>query len=1167
MSPRTWLAFLALFGGCALTACGSNGGSSEFDGGSRASSSQTGLGFGDSGITDFLPDAGAGFPADGGDSGPPCDGGCSLPDATVGYCGDGVLEAGEQCDDGNSKPGDGCSGTCQIEPGWTCPMVDEPCVRDVSATCGNGVLNSGEECDDGNTVSGDGCSNACRIEPGWTCPTVDKPCVELDAARVEPAVCGDGVIESGETCDDGNTVSGDGCSSTCEIEPGYACPTPGQPCVKSPTPLLCGNGVLNPGETCDDGNTVPGDGCSGTCQIEPGWTCPTVDEPCVRITSSCGDGLVEPGEQCDEGTALDGVPDSGCSSICTVDVGYTCTDAGGPGECTPVNLCGNGILDPGEACDTGTNNGTGGCTRSCTEVAGWSCAANSAECTTVCGDGIVAGIEQCDFGSSVNGTASGAACTTKCTIAAGYDCPTTPASSPADCTKTVCGDGKIEGNEECDDGNLEPYDGCSPTCTIEPRCSSGSCTAVCGDGLVEGSELCDDGNTTSGDGCSTTCTIESGWTCVNQPEASPSTLSIPILYRDMHYCNQVGGCPGNTDGFTQQNTVAPFTAANGPAANGHPDFNNDAYNNGGAPSPRTGLVQPLLGADNEPVFKSATGAGSANQMLTGAVAFCWWYHDKGCAAGSTDGGNTPNPYAHLVYLDANGNPTNLVLNQIAGTTTYTYENVAFFPIDGLGWNNPSPNPPAQDPTEGGNPNWYNDPQLTDDQSTYLDGGAYAQSGEPHNFSFTSELHYRFTYQAAANPAPVFTFIGDDDVWAFINGQLVVDLGGMHGHETGTVTLNAAEATTLGLVNGGTYSIDLFQAERHVYASTYGLTLADFVRITSVCTQTPSCGDGIVDQPSEQCDLGSQDNNTTYDGCTTSCQLGPRCGDGVLQDPPEKCDLGAAKNTGGYGGCNPNCTLGPYCGDAILQDPPEQCDYGTAKNTGGYGGCTAQCQLGPYCGDGVVQTQDGEECDDGTPKNTGGYGGCNPNCTLSAHCGDGIVQNPPETCDDGANNQPAATAYGFGLCTTSCTPAPYCGDGVTQAADGEQCDDGANNGAAGDKCDGACKLACGDGIVEPGEQCDDGAANNTGAYGGCNPNCTLAGYCGDRSVQDPPETCDNGANNVPPSMAYGSGVCTTACMPAPSCGDGVVEAEFGEECDSTPGCSSTCQFESGGNPPK
>merc|ERR1712196_238976 len=77
-------------------------------------------------------------------------------------------ENGEECDDGNTKPGDGCSAKCEVEEGWTCAggswSHESICDR-----CGNGVLMAGEECDDGNTRNGDGCSNDCKIEPGFTC--------------------------------------------------------------------------------------------------------------------------------------------------------------------------------------------------------------------------------------------------------------------------------------------------------------------------------------------------------------------------------------------------------------------------------------------------------------------------------------------------------------------------------------------------------------------------------------------------------------------------------------------------------------------------------------------------------------------------------------------------------------------------------------------------------------------------------------------------------------------------------------------------------------------------------------------------------------------------------------------------------------------------------------
>ncbi len=103
---------------------------------------------------------------------------------------------GEVCDDSNNNDGDGpsffflgnlsqkktlkigCSKDCQtIEPGWECPFVGQPCRK----ICSNGYVNDTapytENCDDGNLNNGDGCDSTCHIEPGWKCRTNPPPTV------------------------------------------------------------------------------------------------------------------------------------------------------------------------------------------------------------------------------------------------------------------------------------------------------------------------------------------------------------------------------------------------------------------------------------------------------------------------------------------------------------------------------------------------------------------------------------------------------------------------------------------------------------------------------------------------------------------------------------------------------------------------------------------------------------------------------------------------------------------------------------------------------------------------------------------------------------------------------------------------------------------------------
>jgi len=196
--------------------------------------------------------------------------------------------------------------------------------------CGNGIMDPGELCDDGNITDGDGCSSGCMPE-GYTV-----------------AICSDGVVGEGEDCDDGNLVSGDGCSAFCEME----------------VILLCGNGLLDQGEECDDaeGNS---DSTPGSCRTS-----------CRR--AHCGDGVLDASEACDDGERNSGSLPDACRLDCS------------------LPRCGDGVRDTSEACD-----GSLGCSVLCMNVV-YSYAR--------CGDGIVEDSEQCDDANRIAGDGCSPSC-------------------------------------------------------------------------------------------------------------------------------------------------------------------------------------------------------------------------------------------------------------------------------------------------------------------------------------------------------------------------------------------------------------------------------------------------------------------------------------------------------------------------------------------------------------------------------------------------------------------------------------------------------------------------------------------------------------------------------------------------------------------------------------
>ncbi len=138
-------------------------------------------------------------------------------------CGNGRLEPGEMCDDGNVLPGDGCDAMCGREE-----------------FCGDGTVDPGEECDDGNNLSGDGCRSDCLSDE----------------------ICGNGIVDYavGEVCDGAPT-----CATDCRSVMG------------------CGDGTVTAPEECDDGNTASFDGCSAACTDEIGLVMSSLSLATMRV--------------------------------------------------------------------------------------------------------------------------------------------------------------------------------------------------------------------------------------------------------------------------------------------------------------------------------------------------------------------------------------------------------------------------------------------------------------------------------------------------------------------------------------------------------------------------------------------------------------------------------------------------------------------------------------------------------------------------------------------------------------------------------------------------------------------------------------------------------------------------------------------------------------------
>ena len=356
-------------------------------------------------------------------------------------CGDGVIDSGEQCDDGNNESGDGCSATCDIEYECTQNSDCSNLTRDyctVDTIAHDDGICVDNECTVNTTYIEDcslkdGQQNECG-EFVWSC---SEELNQVDCVITD-------IITHDEVCNNqcvGDSIYTQVCSNVT-----YYCET---------------NDLL---EDCSDRNT---DYCSGSQIVEETYDCSEANATASCVlddtnTTECNDSLYCNGAE----TCFN----AGCQPGTTVD----CTGNNIPGvntcDYTPDGL--NYTMDTGNSFTSVCNEATDSCTEEnqtitsvCDLTCGSECTDNS-DCTpTNCGADQCIARDWYDY-SDVSNTCDSCFCSDN-------ECAAPTITYNASVCIS-CGDGFLDNGEQCDDGNNESGDGCSASCDVEYECTENS---------------------------------------------------------------------------------------------------------------------------------------------------------------------------------------------------------------------------------------------------------------------------------------------------------------------------------------------------------------------------------------------------------------------------------------------------------------------------------------------------------------------------------------------------------------------------------------------------------------------------------------------------------------------------------------------------------------------